>query len=621
MANKIDLATQTKGNLPLSEMPKASTNDVLVGSGASGSGAAYTEIALGTNLTISGTTLNAALGTGNQLNLTYTNTSISGSTVGVVSVQQSTLSDTNQGSGWTLGNAGGWSVGKQEYAELDISQRGIAQLKSGVLNKHAVGDTAGIYYYVNADGGLSAQSDEGVVGANFQSLENIGYFKASILSTTGTGDQAPTYHTLTGANHTTDGSFMLDISKGTLSGNMSSASVALSLTTGAGSVSTFLNYLPTTATLPVSTAIGIATAAITNPQVTADSPALVTVAVTLCQISSSFPAFTAGSVVTVAGHDYPEQSIIQTASSVVSGVQTLTLKLRNPNTQAILFQGGIQGQFISFDANLSFSGMRSAYYAFGSLTGSDLIYGVNIGGGLATHTLPITGNEAAVADGGSSSGFHLYPGAEVVKNTDQGYACTLEQNGVAWANSDLVENPHYPIWGGAGLGVIRQQETPSSSSEGMVGIYLNIDGHGFGGANVAAMRLRSDNPSNYYQADGGPLLAPGGIELFGFYHNGLYMTNSPQGNGACVYVQSPNASGSTAAVGIVIVDYHVGGNLYFRPATGDWRFDGPVDAPGFSQNGTAGATGTATLAKLTPGGTNGSLTIVGGLITAIVNPT
>lgn len=39
------------------------------------------------------------------------------------------------------------------------------------------------------------------------------------------------------------------------------------------------------------------------------------------------------------------------------------------------------------------------------------------------------------------------------------------------------------------------------------------------------------------------------------------------------------------------------------------------------QSGATGASGTVTLAKITGGGANGSLTVVNGLITAIVNPT
>lgn len=47
----------------------AGGNSLLLGSGASGSGSAYSEIALGTNLSMSGTTLNATGGSGNTINL------------------------------------------------------------------------------------------------------------------------------------------------------------------------------------------------------------------------------------------------------------------------------------------------------------------------------------------------------------------------------------------------------------------------------------------------------------------------------------------------------------------------------------------------------------------------
>ncbi len=51
-------------NVTLAKIANAAANSKLVGSGAAGSGAAYSEITLGTNLTMSGTTLNAAAGSG-----------------------------------------------------------------------------------------------------------------------------------------------------------------------------------------------------------------------------------------------------------------------------------------------------------------------------------------------------------------------------------------------------------------------------------------------------------------------------------------------------------------------------------------------------------------------------
>jgi hypothetical protein len=88
--------------------------------------------------------------------------------------------------------------------------------------------------------------------------------------------------------------------------------------------------------------------------------------------------------------------------------------------------------------------------------------------------LPQLGSEAAVADGGASSGFHLYPGAEVVANADQGFNCTLEQNNVLWAPGDLVENPHFPIFGGTGMWVTRRHAS-AQDRQGLRSMLAGMD--------------------------------------------------------------------------------------------------------------------------------------------------
>lgn len=67
------------------------------------------------------------------------------------------------------------------------------------------------------------------------------------------------------------------------------------------------------------------------------------------------------------------------------------------------------GNYLSFDANLAFSGFRSAYYVFGSIDGKHLIYGVNIGGNLSGNYLPRAGAEAAKCTG-KNAGFTSTPG-------------------------------------------------------------------------------------------------------------------------------------------------------------------------------------------------------------------
>src|SRR5215475_545207 len=58
--NAVTTAKILNSNVTLAKIANAAANSVLVGSGASGSGSPYAEIALGTNLSMSGTTLNAS---------------------------------------------------------------------------------------------------------------------------------------------------------------------------------------------------------------------------------------------------------------------------------------------------------------------------------------------------------------------------------------------------------------------------------------------------------------------------------------------------------------------------------------------------------------------------------
>jgi hypothetical protein len=69
--NAVTTAKINNAAVTLAKIANASSNSVLVGSGATGSGSAYAEIALGTNLSMSGTTLNATGGGGSG---TVTNT-------------------------------------------------------------------------------------------------------------------------------------------------------------------------------------------------------------------------------------------------------------------------------------------------------------------------------------------------------------------------------------------------------------------------------------------------------------------------------------------------------------------------------------------------------------------
>ena len=66
-SNAVTTAKIADGNVTLAKIANAAASSKLLGSGASGSGAPYAEITLGTNLSMSGTTLNATGGSGSGL--------------------------------------------------------------------------------------------------------------------------------------------------------------------------------------------------------------------------------------------------------------------------------------------------------------------------------------------------------------------------------------------------------------------------------------------------------------------------------------------------------------------------------------------------------------------------
>jgi hypothetical protein len=557
-------------------------------------------------------------------------------------------------------NVGGpWSVTQNGYDTMYHSQRGIAQIRGGFIERHAIGDTAGLYYYVKADGGVAAGSDEGVTGISVHALENLDYFVGNISTTTGYGDQAPTLNVVSGSGSTTDGAFMLDISKGQLAGNWNGNSVATYMDTGSGPALTYLNQLPITNVVvtaaawssaityaagniassgganyvslsfgnranspassptkwavlpaghvPISTAIGIATAAIPYNNGPANQPASQTIVVNLVKIGGSFPTFAVNDVVTVAGDYQPEQSII-TAATTSGNQQTLTMKLRNGNGRAIIFKGGLQGQYISHDASFVYSGMRSSYYALGSQTGTEVIYAYNVGGSVVGRLLPLGGAEATKSSG-PNSGVHLIPGAEVTCKLSTGASgTTLEQNGVRWEPGDVVENPHYPAFGGAGILLNKFQQTPCPGASGTTGLSLLLDGPGFSGASAIALLIRSNVPSTSFSPDGGPVDPPGGILVMGSYSFGLIYNTAP--SGWLLQVANPAApvNNPNAIVDLISVGFSAGGGMTYNPATSYWDFSGGVSSSGLVNRGNLSVGGGAAFFT---GGVAGGVAITG----------
>jgi hypothetical protein len=443
------------------------------------------------------------------------------------------------GPGFNLGNAGGWSTSKViEMPTPTVAQRGIFQGIGFDLEKHAVGDTAGIYGYTSSDGGIQGQSDEGVTGATFQALENPGYFHGTVSATTGIGDIQPALALTSGNPWTTDGAFLLNISKGTISGSLNNGtgpfvglnSVGGVLTTG------LFKAAVTGVTLPLTTAWGVC-GAIAGSLKTADGYISTTINVTLGQISGVTPAFVTG-YVSVAGNSYPERCLVTAVGAVAAGVQSITFNSRNPNTYGIIFQGGIAGQFISMDANLAFSGMRSSFYAFGSINGTEMIGGSNVAGVVVAFYYGFGSDQAASLSGG----FHLYPGAEVVTNTTTGFSPILEQNNVVWTVADIVENPHYPLFGGRALFIVKTQNSPTDANNGSTGISNNYRGYGIT-SGFSGLQIINGNANGNYFAYGGKVGAPKAIDIRGAHDTTMTITDGPPPGGTLINLD--NLGGST----------------------------------------------------------------------------
>ncbi|WP_089840188.1 hypothetical protein [Granulicella pectinivorans] len=455
---------------------------------------------------------------------------------------------TTTGPGISLGNFGGWRVQFLNVDELNVANRGIAQGRSLKLNKHATGDTMGTYDYVFSDGGSTALSDEAIKGEAANVGETDGYFHGKIASTTGTGDIAPALTFVSGNNWTTDGAPLLDITKGTISGHLTGRSAPLP-------GSTYLNTLTVDNELPLSTAWGICNTAIPN-----NHTAQVNTPFT-CNVTLKQGRFRPQGVVCVTGPNYPEQAPITAASTPSGGSQSITIAVRNPNTAGIsIFQGGLCGQYISFDANLALTGYRSSYYAFGALDPHHLIYGMNRRGVVAGGFIPMTGDEAAAVGVDGLDGYHLYPGCEVVTNRTFGANPICEPNAVPWATSDLIEAPHNVAVSVTGRSMNVYQNTPSNGW-GSVGDLLVLHGPGTSGNNFIGRLTRNANPVTLYKPFGGPLDAPDFHHIDGYFDVGLAFRPAPH---ILIRVQNNRDTPNTP----ITLFSLPGGDIRWDPASG-----------------------------------------------------
>ena len=400
-----------------------------------------------------------------------------------------------------FGNSGGWQITHViEAPHIVFGTSGIDQYLGASVTKNGTGDLAGLYIYAFG-GGRAAQSDEGVTGATIQSGEIPGFFHGTIAAGGGLGATALQLTDNPAAPHdwpsTCDGCMLLDISKGTIAGSLNGKAVPLP--------GTYLMQLPTigntvngaAAELPKSQAWCTTKSAI-PPTTTAGTGTVRTVLCKLGLIGGSTPAFHAGQIATIGGRYYPEQVTISAADTASGGVQSLTFAARNPNPAgSILFQGGIAGQSLSFDDNLAVTGFRTSYFVFGSLDGTNLIYGSQIAGDLTpSHILPRPGSDAET----TTSGYHLYPSAEIVANTARPSAPMLEPNAVPWANGDVVESPRFQSFGGIGLRDICAAYTPSDEGNASGCLGVQVAGPGVAGTYHPFTITNQNKLSLYTQA-------------------------------------------------------------------------------------------------------------------------
>lgn len=280
--------------------------------------------------------------------------------------------------GYSWGNNGGWSVMKNHFDDLTFNSRGIAQANNIRCVKHATGDVAcGDYVYGSTDGGSTAQSDEGFTVDTREGGETDSYFHGTVGGGATRGATVLPVTFTAGQDATTDGAFLLDISKGRFAGTVTGLDGIVDGT----SVHTLpVNFSGAEPPSP-STGIGIIRTPIPI-LVQANVPESVTLEVRLTQ--GSFKTGTA----CLAGGWYPEQVEVTAVKPPTGQTQEVTVMHKNPNPTAetdrnnpsSLWQGGLCGNYLSLDRNLERDGFRTSYPVVGATDAHHIAYVWNVNG-------------------------------------------------------------------------------------------------------------------------------------------------------------------------------------------------------------------------------------------------
>lgn len=497
--------------------------------------------------------------------------------------------------GFSWGNSGGWSVQIGNSSTGTFDTRGIGQMSVSSSVKHATGDFAAQYTYAFTDGGATAQSDEGFTLDTRQGGETDKWFHGTAAADAARGTTLLPVTYVAGAQSqptTTDGAYMLDISKGKISGFVTGDETLVE--------GTSVHVIPVSARLPVSTGIGIVDTPI--PRIKVEN---VPETITLTRVRLIHGSFVEGKAC-LAGGWYPEQVLITKTSTAAQGVQDVTIIHRNPNgsdanNPTSLWQGGLCGQYLSLDRNIARDGFPTSYEVVGATDSSHLAYIWNVRGGTKPNLLQIYKPPVALKDlsrkagvvtasfsranqsfifdhaatvviAGSSNpsfngtvhlpsydqeqnrtlrwsqegpdetspsatidlpssyyAFHLYPGAEVVGPQLAG-GVPLEPNSVDWEPGDVIENPHNPTFHmGAKMTTVYQHTL--SSGDNSDGEIWNFSGTGIS-ANYFPSTWRNWNPCSLYIGCGGTLEPILWRVYEGPYLNLIYARMAPLNDGA-----------------------------------------------------------------------------------------
>jgi hypothetical protein len=549
--------------------------------------------------------------------------------------------------GWNYGNAPGavvplWAGAGLSAATVNINMSGITNVEGKTTYKHATGDfLSDRYIYGWSDCGAPDYSNEGCEGYVNQNGETSDFFNGFVGAgaATGTTSLPITYNSgytpsNRNRNATTENSFMLDITKGTITGHVTGA------TTAAAGLNNVLS-------LPIDTAVTPSSASGNLSCTLSTTTPVLTTQTATCSVTGVTGTFTTGYA--YIGGDFPEGTTISAVSGSGS-TQTITFTYLHPHGSAVttIWQGSnVMDQYISWDQSLSIDGFPLIYHVYGAIDSTHLavesvdgghtynpyyapqpltnisrfgttvtaIFQANNNGynifshaasavvagcsdstvngtitnisfstytGVATWTSANSGTASCpnmtIQIPPSYEAFHLYPGAEVLTHAVSAPATiTIGNNNVAWAAGDTIQEPHHPVVHADNIKTFTTVNN-SNTNGGSTGTLFYYRGAGVNGS-FHFLEMSNLNPCSWYKACGGWLDPPTAIHIggYGSYspNGGLaYLDEAPLPGHAVVTIGGPDAaiggSGNTQPQLFAVYSASTDSQLFYYPATHAW---------------------------------------------------